>query len=70
MDKNERASQGGHARAAKLTPEQRSASARKAVNARWAKARRQKTYTATVSNAHALTYSYGRGLGWLREGVE
>ena len=28
---------GGHARAAKLTPEQRSESARKAVQARWAK---------------------------------
>ena len=30
---------GGPARAAKLTPEQRSASARKAVQARWAKAK-------------------------------
>jgi len=29
---------GGHARAAQLTPEQRSASARKAVRARWVKA--------------------------------
>lgn len=29
------ASKGGHARAAKMTPEQRSASARKAVQARW-----------------------------------
>jgi hypothetical protein len=32
------AEKGGHARAAKLTPEQRSESARKAVRARWAKA--------------------------------
>ena len=31
---------GGPARAAKLTPEQRSESARKAVQARWSKARR------------------------------
>ncbi len=30
---------GGHARAAKLTPEELSESARKAVTARWAKAR-------------------------------
>ena len=32
---------GGPARAAKLTPEQLSESARKAVQARWAKAKRQ-----------------------------
>lgn len=31
---------GGKARAAKLTPEERSASARKAVLARWAKAKK------------------------------
>ena len=32
---------GGKARAAKMTPEERSESARKAVNARWAKKKRQ-----------------------------
>jgi hypothetical protein len=32
---------GGPARAAKMTPEERSESARKAVNARWAKKRQQ-----------------------------
>jgi hypothetical protein len=32
---------GGAARAKKMTPEQRSASARKAVQARWAKARKK-----------------------------
>lgn len=32
---------GGHARAASLTPEERSESARKAVLARWAKAKEQ-----------------------------
>jgi hypothetical protein len=35
----ERASKGGQARAASLTPEERSESARRAVRARWAKAR-------------------------------
>jgi hypothetical protein len=35
---------GGPARAAKLTPEQRSESARKAVKARWAKAKERKDY--------------------------
>ena len=40
MDKaTTRASKGGHARAESLTPEERSESARKAVAARWAKAR-------------------------------
>ncbi len=34
---------GGPARAAKMTPEQRSESARKAVNARWAKERAKTT---------------------------
>ena len=34
-----RASKGGHARAAALSPEERSESARRAVNARWAKER-------------------------------
>jgi hypothetical protein len=32
---------GGHARAAKMTPEERSESARKAVQARWEKARQE-----------------------------
>jgi hypothetical protein len=32
---------GGHATAAKMTPEQRSEAARRAVNARWAKVRAQ-----------------------------
>jgi hypothetical protein len=32
---------GGYARAAKMTDEERSESARKAVNARWAKAKKQ-----------------------------
>jgi hypothetical protein len=32
---------GGHARAASMTPEERSESARKAVLARWAKAKQQ-----------------------------
>jgi hypothetical protein len=32
---------GGHARAAKMTPEERSESARNAVLARWAKAKKQ-----------------------------
>jgi hypothetical protein len=35
------ASKGGKARAAKLTPEQRSAIAKKAAHARWAKRRQQ-----------------------------
>ena len=34
---------GGKARAAKMTPEERSESARKAVNARWAKKRREES---------------------------
>jgi hypothetical protein len=36
-------SKGGKRRAAKLTPEERSASAKKAANARWAKPRTEKT---------------------------
>jgi hypothetical protein len=36
------ASKGGKARAANMTPEQRSESARKAVNARWEKWRRER----------------------------
>lgn len=34
---------GGHATAAKMTPEERSESARRAVNARWARVRAQVT---------------------------
>ena len=37
---------GGPARAARLTPEQRSESARKAVQARWSKAKRGSSYIA------------------------
>jgi hypothetical protein len=36
-------SKGGKARAAKMTPEERSESARKAVKARWAKKRQQES---------------------------
>ena len=39
IDVTERGRNGGNARAAKLTDKQRSAAARKAVNARWAKVR-------------------------------
>ena len=38
------ASKGGKARAKKLTPAQRSESARKAVKARWAKIKREKKH--------------------------
>lgn len=48
MNDKERASKGGKARAAKMTPEQRSASARKAVNARWAKVRAAQVPTVTA----------------------
>jgi hypothetical protein len=34
---------GGHARAAKMTPEERSESARKAVQARWEKVKKEAT---------------------------
>ena len=39
MNKTKRARLGGYARAAKLTAEQRSKGARRAVNARWSKKR-------------------------------
>jgi hypothetical protein len=42
---------GGPARAAKLTAKQRSESARKAVQARWKKAKQSKTPTDTSDNA-------------------
>ena len=58
MDKKERASRGGHARAAKLTPQQRSEIARKAVNARWAKVRAGRPRTYTVSHGSSLTIFY------------
>jgi hypothetical protein len=45
MDHKKVASLGGLARAAKLTPKQRSDSARKAVEARWAKVRAAKKST-------------------------
>jgi hypothetical protein len=38
---------GGHARAAKMTPEERSESARKAVLARWEKAKNQANHRGT-----------------------
>lgn len=47
----ERAAKGGKARAAKLTPEQRRESARKAVAARWAKARAGSTVAVTAGVA-------------------
>ena len=49
---------GGPARAAKLTPEQRSASARKAVQARWARAKQGSDHTVlkrTDMDARKLT---------------
>jgi hypothetical protein len=45
---------GGPARAAKLTPEQRSESARKAVQARWAKARQSNVSGDTDTSDSAL----------------
>ena len=44
---------GGPARAAKLTPEQRSESARKAVQARWAKAREGREHIVKAANVAA-----------------
>ena len=43
---------GGPARAAKLTPEQRSESARRAVQARWAKARERQGYMLAKRRQH------------------
>ena len=48
MTAHERASRGGKARAAALTPEQRSESARRAVQARWAKVGQDPTVVITV----------------------
>ena len=45
---------GGPARAAKLTPKQRSESARKAVQARWTKANEGKDYTVDTSDEAVL----------------
>ena len=53
------ASKGGKARAAKMTSEERSAAARKAVQARWAKT--QLTYTTeTVSTVPTFTLTWWR----------
>ena len=48
MNKTKRARLGGYARAAKLTAEQRSKSARRAVTVRWAKKRSLPTTTITI----------------------
>ena len=45
---------GGPARAAKLTPRQRSESARKAVQARWAKAREKRAASTTDASDKAV----------------
>jgi len=45
---------GGPARAAKLTPRQRSESARKAVQARWAKAKQRSATSTADSSDNAL----------------
>jgi len=51
---------GGKARAAALTPEQRSESARKAVKARWARRRTQPEVTVTVVTGARLAASDAR----------
>ncbi len=54
-----RSSKGGRARAAKLTPEQRSEAARKAVNARWTKARQIIQFsTWTVFSGETATFGF------------
>lgn len=62
MTPHDRARKGGKARAAKLTPEERSANARKAVQARWAKLRQLKKqdHTETVSHAQGVTLWWSR----------
>ena len=52
----ERAAKGGHARAASLSPEARSESARKAVRARWAK--KHPCLTDSITVRSALTFGY------------
>jgi hypothetical protein len=59
---DERASKGGRARATKLTPEQRSESARHAVRARWGKHKSQqraiKLTAETVCTTPCFSVSY------------
>lgn len=51
-NRKEMSSMGGKARAAKMTPEQRSESARHAVNTRWARLRaRNRSWTAVVTGS-------------------
>lgn len=52
---SDRASKGGKARAAALTPEQRSESARRAVQARWRKAHQPTTTATTFSQPAGRT---------------
>ena len=63
MNLRDAASKGGYARAAKMTPEERSAVARKAGQARWARPRKARSAeelieTWTVSHIPAFTFSY------------
>ena len=57
MTPHDRAHKGGMARAAKLTPAERSSIARKAVQARWARYQQQhgQAPTATVSQAQGVS---------------
>ena len=61
MTTHDRAHKGGKARATKLTPAERSASARHAVQARWAQYRQRQEPTATVSHAQGVTRQAGEG---------
>ena len=62
MSIRDRASMGGKARAAKLTPEQRSESARHAVRARWGKNHALKGWQGgtigTVSHVPTFSFNY------------
>jgi len=51
---------GGPARAAMLTPEQRSQSAKKAVTARWAKAKAQKGIVRSTPTKNAIATNRGQ----------
>ena len=51
---------GGPARAAMLTPEQRSQSAKKAVTARWAKAKAQKGIARSTPTKNAIATNRGQ----------
>jgi hypothetical protein len=65
----ERASKGGRARAASLTPGERSASARRAVRARWAKARAGgATITATAGIVQRGPTASVEISGWFHDG--